>query len=182
MRQTFQAILHVEHAVLEERSFEGFVLRYGSFYGPGTSLGQGGSFLEDIKKRRVPIVGKGTGYWSFLHIDDAASATLAAVKASAPGLYNVCDDEPAPVSQWLPFLAETLGAKVPRHIPTWLGRLAVGPHGVAMMTQIRGASNQKAKSLLGWKLEWLSWRKGFRDGLEDKIQKTNSQPRLAKVG
>ncbi len=150
MRQTFQAILHVEHAVLEERSFEGFVLRYGSFYGPGTSLGQGGSFLEDIQKRSVPIVGKGTGYWSFL--------------------------------QWLPFLAETLGAKVPRHIPTWLGRLAVGPQGVAMMTQIRGASNQKAKSLLGWKPEWLSWRKGFRDGLEDKIQKTSSQPRLAKAG
>jgi nucleoside-diphosphate-sugar epimerase len=177
MRKTFQAILHVESSVLGEPGLEGFVLRYGAFYGPGTSLGHGGSMLEEIRRRRVPIVGKGTGYWSFVHIDDAASATLAAVEAASPGLYNICDDEPAPVSAWLPFLAEALGAKPPRHIPKWLGRLAVGPHGVAMMTEIRGASNQKAKSLLRWKPKWPSWRQGFRDALEDRIEDVTSRPR-----
>ncbi len=141
-RQSLRAILHVESAVLEERTMEGFVLRYGAFYGPGTSLD-----------------------WSFIHIDDAAAATLAAVEANVPGLYNVTDDEPAPVSAWLPFLAEVLGAKAPRRIPPWLGRMAIGPHGVALMTEGRGASNQKAKSLLRWKLTWPSWRRGFQHGL-----------------
>ena len=107
-------------------TIEGFVLRYGTLYGPGTSLGRGGSLLEDIRRRRVPIIGKGTGYWSFVHIDDAASATLAAVESAAPGLYNIADDEPAPVSEWLPFLARVLGSKPPIHIPAWLGRIAVG--------------------------------------------------------
>ncbi|HYL73982.1 MAG TPA: NAD(P)-dependent oxidoreductase, partial [Bryobacteraceae bacterium] len=96
-RQTLEAILHMESAVLKEPAMEGFVLRYGSFYGPGTSIGQGGSVLEDVRRRRVPIVGRGEGYWSFIHIDDAASATLAAVEAQTPGLYNIADDEPAPV-------------------------------------------------------------------------------------
>ena len=118
MKETFRAIVHVESAVLTDQTIEGFVLRYGSFYGPGTSLGQGSSVLENIRQRRVPIVGKGTGCWSFVHIDDAASATLAAVEAARPGLYNICDDEPAPVSQWLPFLAQSIGAKSPRHIPS----------------------------------------------------------------
>jgi 2-alkyl-3-oxoalkanoate reductase len=165
LRGTLQAIQHVETAVLGGRALEGFVLRYGSFYGPGTSLGPGGSFLEDIRKRRVPIVGAGSGYWSFIHIDDAASATLAAVQASTPGLYNIVDDEPAPVSEWLPLLAEALDAKPPRRIPEWVGRIAIGAHGVAMMTRIRGASNRKAKQLLGWRLRWPSWRQGFREGM-----------------
>jgi nucleoside-diphosphate-sugar epimerase len=123
----------------------------------------------------MPIVGKGTGYWSFVHIDDAASATVAAVGANDQGLYNICDDEPTPVSQWLPFLANVLGAKAPRHLPKWLGRMVIGSHGVAWMTDIRGASNEKAKSLLRWELKWPTWRMGFRDGLDDEIQRTNSQ-------
>ena len=166
-RESLKAIVHVESTVLAQKGMAGFVLRYGSFYGPGTSLGPGGFMLEEIRRRRIPVVGGGTAYWSFLHIDDAAGATLAAVEGSTPGLYNIADDEPAPVSQWLPFLAEAVDAKPPMHIPAWLGRLAIGQHGVAMMTTARGASNQKAKSLLPWKLKWASWRKGFKQGLED---------------
>jgi 2-alkyl-3-oxoalkanoate reductase len=165
VRETFQAILHLESAVTGESTIDGFVLRYGTFYGPGTSLGRGGSLLEEVRKRRVPIIGEGLGYWSFVHVDDAAWATLAAIEAPSPGLYNICDDEPAPVSQWLPFLAEVLAAKAPRHIPRWLGRMAIGPHGVAMMTESRGGSNQKAKSAMWWKLKWPSWRQGFRESL-----------------
>jgi nucleoside-diphosphate-sugar epimerase len=150
VRQSLRAILHVESAALEDRTVKGCVLRYGAFYGPGTALGRGGALLDDIRRRRLPLIGKGTGHWSFLHINDAA-ATLAAVEANVPGLYNVADDEPAPVSAWLPFLAEVLGAFAPRRIPAWLGRMAIGPHGVACMKGARGASNQKAKSLLRWK-------------------------------
>jgi nucleoside-diphosphate-sugar epimerase len=165
LRRTLEAIRRLESAVLEERAVEGFVLRYGSFYGPGTSLGRGGPLLEAIRRRRLPIVGTGAGRWSFVHIDDAASATLAAVEPTEPGVYNVTDDEPAPVSEWLPFLAAVLGAKPPSRIPAWLGRLAIGAHGVAMTTEQRGASNRKARSLLGWELQWPSWRAGFRGGL-----------------
>jgi nucleoside-diphosphate-sugar epimerase len=182
MQKSFQAILHMESAVLDEPGIEGFVLRYGGFYGPGTSLGQGGSMLEEVKKRRIPIVGKGTGYWSFVHIDDAASATMATVEAKSPGLYNICDDEPAPVAQWLPFLAGAIGAKAPRHIPRWLGRLLIGQHGVAMMTEIRGGSNQKAKSQMRWKLKWPTWRKGFRNGLGDGVHEVTKEIGLPKAG
>lgn len=164
-RATLEAIRHLESSVTAGPALEGFVLRYGSFYGPGTSIGPGGSLLADVRRRRVPVVGRGEGRWSFLHIDDAAAATVAAVQAKTPGLYNITDDEPAPVSEWLPYLAEVLGAKPPRHVPAWLARIMVGAFGVAMMTQLRGASNQKAKALLGWKLEWPSWRNGFRNGL-----------------
>src|SRR6185369_4189789 len=142
-RDSLSAIKHVESTVLENKNIEGFVLRYGSFYGPGTSIGPEAPLLEDIRQRRMPVVGKGTGYWSFIHIDDAASATLAAVEGDTPGLYNIVDDEPAPVSQWLPYLAQAIGAKPPWHVPAWLARFAIGPHGVAMMTAGRGASNQK---------------------------------------
>jgi nucleoside-diphosphate-sugar epimerase len=181
-RKTFAAILHVESAVRNASAIEGFVLRYGSFYGPGTSLGLGGSVLGEVRKRRVPVVGSGAGRWSFLHIADAASATLAAVEASSPGLYNICDDEPAPVSEWLPFLAAAIGAKAPRHIPAWLGRLEIGGQGVAMMAEIRGASNGKAKRLLNWRLKWPSWRTGFREGLGNPIREITSAPRLSKAG
>ncbi len=173
-RESFKAIVHLESTVLGDKAIQGFVLRYGAFYGPGTSLGMGGSALEDIKQRRIPIVGKGTGYWSFIHIDDAAAATLAAVGGNTPGLYNITDDEPAPVSEWLPFLAGVLGAKPPRHLAAWLGRLAIGQHGLAMMTTARGASNDKAKSLLPWKLRWPTWREGFREGLKDRDQQVRS--------
>jgi nucleoside-diphosphate-sugar epimerase len=182
VRRTFQAIRHVEAAVVSEPGIEGFVLRYGAFYGPGTSLGYGGSLLEDVRKRRVPIVGKGTGHWSFLHIDDAASATVAAVTAGTPGLYNICDDEPAPVSEWLPFLADAIEAKPPRHIPSWLGRMAIGDYGVAMMNEIRGASNEKAKSQMRWNLKWPTWREGFCDGLNNTIQEAPRAPLLSKAG
>jgi len=182
VRKSFEAIRHVEEAVLHDQRVGGIILRYGGLYGPGTSLGKGGSFLEDIRRRRMPIIGEGTGYWSFLHIEDAASATLAAVDAVDLGFYNICDDEPAPVSQWLPFLAHALEAKPPRRIPKWIGRMAIGPHGVAWMTEIRGASNRKAKSLLRWKLKWPSWRTGFLQGLENAIEKTAPRPGLLKAG
>ena len=173
LRESLRAIKHVESTVLGDNNIEGFVLRYGSFYGPGTSLGVGGEVLEAVRRRQMPVIGKGSGYWSFLHIDDAALATLAAVEGSKSGIYNITDDEPAPVSEWLPYLANAIGAKPPRRIPAWLGRMAIGPHGVAMMTEARGASNQKAKSLLLWRPTWRSWRIGFRDGLEDHAQATS---------
>jgi nucleoside-diphosphate-sugar epimerase len=168
--ETLKATVHVERAVSQEKGIDGFVLRYGSFYGPGTSLATGAWFFEGVRQRRVPIVGDGTGHWSFIHVDDAAAATLAAVHATSPGLYNITDDEPAPVSVWLPYLAKMLGAKPPRRIPKWLARMAVGEYGVAAMTQLRGASNHKAKSMLPWKLKWPTWREGFKNGLDDRAK------------
>lgn len=167
VRETFAAVKKLESAVLENHAIAGVVLRYGGLYGPGTSLALGGGILEAVRQRRLPIVGEGTGYWSFLHIDDAASATLAAMESDGLGIFNICDDEPAPVSEWLPYLANVLGAKPPRHIPKWLGRMIIGSHGVAWMNDIRGASNQKAKSQLHWRPKWESWRHGFRFGLEE---------------
>lgn len=166
-RDTLHAILHLESAVLHAEGMQGLVLRYGGFYGPGTSFGEGSGMLNEVRRRRVPIIGGGTGIWSFIHIDDAARATLAAVERGASGIYNITDDEPAPVSEWLPTLASALGAKPPLRLPAWLGRFAIGEHGVIMMTEIRGASNQKAKSMLGWSPNWSTWRDGFRHGLSD---------------
>ena len=134
----------------------GIALRYGGFYGsPGDAQ------LELVRKRRFPIVGDGGGIWSFVHLDDAASATVLALEDGAPGIYNVVDDEPAPVSDWLPALADAIGAKPPRHVPRWLARIVAGEAGVALMTEIRGASNAKAKRELGWTLRYPSWRQGF---------------------
>jgi len=164
-RSTGQAIRHLETAVLGATDLEGIVLRYASFYGPGTSLGQGGSSLEDVRRRHFPVVGNGAGVWSFIHIDDAARATLAAIDHGQPGIYNIADDDPAPVSEWLPALAAAIGAPPPRHVPAFVGRLAVGELGVVMMTEIRGASNAKAKRKLGWQPKWTSWREGFRLGM-----------------
>ena len=166
VRQTLAAILHVERALTEATDVEGIALRYGGFYGPGTSMGEGAAMLEMIRKRRFPIVGGGTGVWSFIHIDDAAAATVAAIEGGPPGIYNVTDDEPAPVSVWLPELASALGAPPPRRMPAWLARLFVGETGVVMMTSVRGASNAKAKRELGWQPRFASWREGFRTGLE----------------
>jgi len=167
MRETLHAIQHLESAVLHARGIDGTVLRYGGFYGPGNAIGEGGAVLEAVRHRRFPVIGGGTGIWSFIHIDDAARATVAAVERGAPGIYNITDDEPAPVSEWLPELAEILGAKTPFKLPAWIGRFVIGEHGVIMMTQIRGASNAKAKRDLGWKPLWTTWRDGFRDGLSE---------------
>jgi nucleoside-diphosphate-sugar epimerase len=166
VRETLAAILHVERAVTQATDLEGIALRYGGFYGPGTGLGEGGGFLDLIRKRRFPIVGDGAAVWSFLHVDDAATATAAAVERGAPGIYNVADDEPARVAVWLPALAAALGAPPPRRVPAWLVRPLVGEAGVAMMTDLRGASNAKAKAELGWAPRYASWREGFRTGLE----------------
>jgi nucleoside-diphosphate-sugar epimerase len=158
MRETHAAIRYLEDAVTKAG---GVALRYGGFYGPGTSLGPGGEQVEAIRKRRFPVVGSGAGVWSFVHIDDAASATLAAIERGAPGVYNVVDDDPAPAREWLPALAAAAGAKPPRRIPRWLGRLAAGEAVATMMTEIRGASNAKAKRELGWTPGHPSWRQGF---------------------
>jgi nucleoside-diphosphate-sugar epimerase len=165
LRRTLGAIRHLESAVAAS-GLEGLSLRYGGFYGPGTSLGEGSPVLEAVRRRRFPLVGPGEGIWSFVHIDDAASATVAAVEAVHVGVLNVTDDEPAPVREWLPELARAIGAPAPRHVPAWLARPLIGEVGVTMMTDIRGASNARAKRELGWKLRFPSWREGFRLGLE----------------
>jgi len=137
---------------------EGIVLRYGGFYGPGASE----VLLEMLRKRQVPVVGGGTGVWSFVEITDAAAATVAAVERGAPGLYNVVDSDPAPVAEWLPYLARVAGAKPPLRVPAWLGRLLAGEFVVAQMTASRGYSNEKARKELGWEPRYASWREGFR--------------------
>ena len=164
-RRTLNALRELEAAVLGARELEGIVLRYGWFYGPGTSIGEGGSVVESVRRRQMPIVGKGTGVWSFAHIDDVAAAALAAAERGRPGAYNVADDDPAPVHEWLPALADAVGAKPPRRVPVWLARLLVGAAGVALMTQNRGISSAKAKRALGWAPRWPTWRDGFRRGL-----------------
>ena len=165
--QTLGAIRYVEETVTGADGIEGLALRYGGLYGPGTSLGLNpdGEQIEMIRKRRFPVVGDGAGIWSLVHIQDAASATAAAVERGEPGLYNVVDDEPVPVSVLLPELAKTLGAKPPRHLPRWLGRLLAGEGMTIMMTEVRGASNAKAKREFGWEPRYPSWRQGFREGL-----------------
>ena len=165
-RRTLAAIRHAEGPALAGGDVEVLALRYGAFYGPGTGFAPGGDMLGMVAKRKLPIVGDGAGVWSFVHIDDAASATVAAIDHGAPGVYNVVDDEPAPVAEWLPDLAQAIGAKPPRRIPLWLGRLATGDVGVSLMTRIRGAANAKAKRELGWTPRYATWRDGFRTGLD----------------
>jgi nucleoside-diphosphate-sugar epimerase len=162
-----EALLYLERAVTTIEWGDGLALRYGGFYGPGTgiSLAPDAVMAGPIRKRRFPIVGDGGGVWSHVHIQDAAAATAAAVERGRPGIYNVVDDEPAPVREWLPVLASALGAKPPRRIPRWLGRLAAGEMATLMMTEARGASNAKAKRELGWQLRYPSWRQGFAQGL-----------------
>jgi nucleoside-diphosphate-sugar epimerase len=167
LRAPLVGILHVERAVATIEWGEGLVLRYGGFYGPGTSvsLAPDAQVAAPIRKRWFPIVGDGGGVWSHIHIDDAATATALAVEHGQPGIYNIVDDEPAPVREWLPALASTLGAKPPRRIPRWLGRLAAGEAATLMMTEARGASNEKAKREFGWQPHYASWRQGFAHGL-----------------
>jgi nucleoside-diphosphate-sugar epimerase len=161
MRETAAAIGHLEEAVLGADWTEGIVRRYGTLYGPGTLMAPGQMQFERIRKRKLPLVGDGTGVWSFIHIADAAQATVAAVDHGGRGVYNVVDDDPAPVSQWLPALAHTPGAKKPRRVPRFVGRMFAGEVGAVFMTEIRGASNAKAKRELGWSPEHPSWRQGF---------------------
>jgi 2-alkyl-3-oxoalkanoate reductase len=162
MRESHAAIAYVERATVEAG---GLALRYGGFYGPGTGLGPGGEQLAAVRKRQFPVVGDGGGVWSFVHIHDAATATIAALERGAPGVYNVVDDDPAPARDWLPVLAAAAGAKPPRHIPRWLARMVAGEALTTMMTEIRGASNAKAKRELGWTPAYPSWREGFAETL-----------------
>ncbi len=167
LRAPLVGILYVERAVTTIEWGQGLVLRYGGFYGPGTTISRAPDAVmaEAVRKRRFPIIGDGGGVWSHVHIDDAAAATVAAVDLGQPGTYNVVDDEPAPVREWLPALASALGAKPPWHVPRWLGRLAAGEPATLMMTEARGASNAKAKRELGWEPRYTSWRVGFTQGL-----------------
>jgi nucleoside-diphosphate-sugar epimerase len=154
------ALRYLERAVTQA-PLQAVVLRYGNFYGPGESE----SLVELIRKRRLPLIGDGAGVWSWVHLDDAAAATVAALERGQPGVYNVVDDDPAPVAEWLPYLAELVGAKPPLRVPAWLGRLAAGAVPVRWMTEARGASNAKARRALDWRPAWGTWRDGFRDGL-----------------
>jgi 2-alkyl-3-oxoalkanoate reductase len=151
------AVKHVEQTVPAQAP-EGLVLRYGNFYGPGAT----DVMLEMIRKRQFPVIGGGAGIWSFIEITDAAAATVAAVGRGAPGVYNVVDSDPAPVAEWLPYLAKVAGARPPRRLPVWLGRLLAGDFVVAQMTEARGSANEKAKKELGWDPRYASWREGFR--------------------
>jgi nucleoside-diphosphate-sugar epimerase len=155
-RKAMAAIRYLEDAVPAAVP-EGLVLRYGPFYGHGAS----DYMLEAVRKRQLPVIGGGTGIWSFCEVSDGAAATLAAVTRGAPGLYNIVDDDPAPVREWLPYLAECLGAKPPMHAPAWVGKLLAGELVVAMMTEARGAANAKARRELDWTPGYPSWRDGF---------------------
>ncbi|MGN6612497.1 MAG: NAD-dependent epimerase/dehydratase family protein [Angustibacter sp.] len=163
MERTVAAMKHVEDAVAAATWTEGVVLRYGGFYGAHTSLGVGGEQTEAVRRRKMPLVGDSPAVWSFIHVADAAEATVAAVERGEPGVYNVVDDEPATVATWLPYLADVLGAKKPMRVPVWLARVVAGETAVVMMTELRGASNAKAKQELGWAPAHATWRDGFRE-------------------
>jgi nucleoside-diphosphate-sugar epimerase len=161
----FGAVAELERQVLGEAGIEGVVLRYGWLYGPGTYYDRGGQQAEEVMRRRFPVVGKGTGTFSFIHADDAAGATVAALERGTSGVYNVVDDEPAPSSEWLPVYAAALGAKPPRRVPAWLARLVAGKDVAAAAVAMRGASNAKVRRELGWEPAHPSWRQGFADAL-----------------
>jgi nucleoside-diphosphate-sugar epimerase len=160
MAETLAAIRHLEEAVT---AAGGVVLRYGGFYGPGTSMAVDppGEVVEMIRRRRFPLIGDGAGVWSLVHVEDAAAATVKAIERAEPGIYNVVDNHPAPVSEWLPGIAAAVGAKPPRRLPRALGRLLAGEAATLMMTESRAASNAKAKRELGWQPRYASWREGF---------------------
>jgi 2-alkyl-3-oxoalkanoate reductase len=158
------ADLEGEQMTTETEGIDGVVLRYGQFYGPGTFYASDGTMAQDVRKRRFPIVGRGDGLFSFIHVEDAAAATVAAVAGGA-GIYNIVDDEPTPLREWLPVYAEAVGAKTPRRVPTWVAALVAGRVAAGMATTLRGASNAKAKAELDWTLRYPSWRQGFREAL-----------------
>jgi 2-alkyl-3-oxoalkanoate reductase len=157
------ALREMEAMVLDADGLDGLVLRYGFFYGPGTHYDRDGALVADVRRRRLPIVGKGTGVFSFIHVEDAADATLAAIERGAPGVYNVTDDEPAAMSEWVPALAAAAGAKRPLRVPVWLARLVGGNQAATFASELRGASNEKAKRELGWQPAHPSWRSGFAE-------------------
>ena len=161
-RRTLDAIRHLERVVTDASAVEGMVLRYGVFYGPETGMCDPAA-IGQIRRRLFPLIGDGEGQWSFVHVEDAAEATAIAVERGSPGIYNIVDDDPAPVREWLPALAAMSGAKPPRRVPAWLGRILAGEHLVAMMTDIRAGSNAKAKAALGWSPAHSSWRQGFAE-------------------
>ena len=163
--ETLAAIRHLEAVVTAGTDPAGIVLRYGFLYGPGTTIGVDGELTEQVRRRRLPVVGGGAGIWSFCHVADAARATVAAIDAARPGPYAICDDEPAPVAEWLPALAAALGARRPLRVPGLLARPLIGAQGMIMMTSARGCSNAKAKRELDWAPAYPSWRQGFLRGL-----------------
>jgi nucleoside-diphosphate-sugar epimerase len=167
LRTVQTGYLYLEKAVTTIEWGEGLALRYGGFYGPGTaiSLAPDALMAAPIRKRRFPIIGDGGGVFSHVHVEDAAAATVVAVERGRAGIYNVVDDEPAPVREWLPVLASALGARPPRRVPRWLARLAAGEAATAAMTDTKGSSNEKAKRDLAWKPRYASWRQGFAQGL-----------------
>jgi nucleoside-diphosphate-sugar epimerase len=160
-----RALGEMEAMVLGSDGLDGLVLRYGFFYGPGTYYAADGTSTDDVRRRRLPIVGKGSGVFSFIHVDDAADATLAAVERGAAGVYNVTDDEPAPMTEWVPVFAQAAGAKPPRRVPVWLARFVAGKDVSNFAVGLRGASNEKAKRELGWEPAHSSWRSGFAESL-----------------
>lgn len=163
LRRTLDAIRYLELAVTASARPEGIVLRYGSFYGPDTGM-LSSAMIDQLRRRRVPLIGDGAGWWSFIHTQDAADATAAAVERGRPGnIYNIVDDHPAQVRDWLPALAEAVGARRPLYVPIWLGKLIAGEHMAAMMTQVRAGSNAKAKRELAWQPAHPSWREGFAE-------------------
>jgi 2-alkyl-3-oxoalkanoate reductase len=171
LARTLDALRYLEQIVTKSIHLEGIVLRYGSFYGPDTGMFSR-AMIEELRHRRVPLIGNGAGRWSFVHVEDAASATVAAIEHGKPGqIYNIVDDEPAQVSEWLPALAGILGAKPPFHIPAWVGRLLAGEHMVSMMTQVRAGSNVKAKQELGWQPAHPSWRQGFAEAARQPVER-----------
>jgi len=165
VRKTRAAIQHLEDATLGAAGVTGIVLRYANFYGPHTSIAADGLIAEQVRKRQLPIVGAGDGVWSFIHVEDAATATVAALNAGVGGVFNVVDDEPAATNEWIPAFAKAIGAKPPRHVPVWLARPLAGELGVVAMTQLRGMSNAKARATFGWQPSFPSYREGFRTGI-----------------
>jgi 2-alkyl-3-oxoalkanoate reductase len=159
------ALREMEDLVLGSEDLEGLVLRYGFFYGPGTYYAEDGSTTQDVRRRRMPVVGRGTGVFSFIHVEDAADATVAAVERGTPGVYNIADDDPAPMSEWVPVFARAVGAKPPRRAPVWLARLVAGKDVSNFAVALPGASNEKAKRELGWQPAHPSWRSGFAEAL-----------------
>ena len=162
LRRSLAAVRYLETVVTGSSEIEGIVLRYGAFYGPKTGLFDG-PMIDRLRRRRVPLIGDADGWWSFIHIDDAAAATAIAIERGGAGIYNIVDDEPAPVREWLPALAAMLGAKPPLRVPKWLARIAAGAHIVMLMTETRAGSNAKAKRELSWKPAHASWRQGFAE-------------------
>ena len=165
---TIGAVRSLEQTTLSSADLSGIVLRYGYFYGPGTVYASDGSIAEDVRRKRFPIVGKGTGVFSFIQVEDAAAATVAALHYGEPGIYNIVDDEPAPLSDWLPIYAESLKAPRPARVPRWLARLLVGPYAVYLACDQKGASNAKAKRAFDWSPHFPTWRSGFGKSLSDR--------------